>query len=99
MAKFSEFSQRDKTTLIKSEFSLLVKTIFENPDTLKALIAEKQIDNNQSKQIWKKINDFNSKTCVCCRRFDTSKMKLFPIEPELEPLIDVARTNAEKKKY
>jgi len=99
MAKFSDFSPSDKVSLIKHEFSALIKSVFENPALLKSFINEKLIDNGQSKSILQLVNKFNSKTCVCCRRYDPSKVKLIPIEPELEPLVDVARSIAEKKSY
>lgn len=99
MAKFSDFSQIDKIIVIKEEFSKLIRSVFDNPTILKSFIDEKLIDNNQSKSILQLVNKCNSKTCVCCRRYDPSKIKLVPVEPDLEPLVDVARNIAEKKNY
>jgi hypothetical protein len=100
MAKFSDFSPGDKVILIKQEFTTLVKSIFDTPEVLKTFIDQKLIDNKQSKSILQLINSFNSKTCVCCRRYDQAKVnKMIPINSELEPLVDMARSIAEKKLY
>jgi hypothetical protein len=96
---YSDFSPNDKITVLKQEFSAVIKSIFDTPEVLKTYVAQKFIDNAQSKSILNFVNRFNSKTCVCCRRFDPTKIKMVPIDPELEPLLDVARSNAEKKSY
>jgi hypothetical protein len=99
MASFLDLSINDKVTYIKREFSALVKNIFENPETLKGLINDKKLSNDQSKIILKVIDSFNSKTCSCCRRFDSNKLQLSPIQPELEPILDIAQGNVKARSY
>lgn len=96
---FSDLSAGDRISLTKREFSSVVKSIFENPESLKKLISDKIISNDQSKTIFKIVNALNSKTCACCRKFDPSKLQLSPIESELEPLLEIAQSNVKLRSY
>lgn len=97
--RFTELPVDNKISYVKNEFAILVKSIFDTPEILKTFITAQQISNAQSKAILNFVNKLNSKTCVCCRRYDPSKVKLLPIDPELEPVLDIARSIAEKKVY
>jgi len=96
---FADLTVNDKIAYTKREFAALAKTIFENPETLKSLITEKKISNDQSKIILQLIHKLNSKTCVCCRRFDASKLQMAPVEREFEPLLDIAQGNVKSRTY
>lgn len=96
---FQDLSIPDRITFTKREFSALVKNIFEHPETLKTLVNEKKLSNDQTKIILKIIHKMNSKTCVCCRRFDAAKLQLSPIDRELEPLLDIAQSNVKSRTY
>jgi hypothetical protein len=97
--RFQELNTPEKVEYIKREFSILVKSIFDTPEILKSWINEKHLSNGDAKSILKLVNGFNSKTCGCCRRYDPNKLKLIPVDPELEPILDLARSVAEKKVY
>jgi hypothetical protein len=96
---FKDLSDGDRISYTKHEFSELIKNIFENPEILKSLVNERKISNEQSKIMLDHIHKMNSKTCVCCRRFDAAKLKMAPVERELEPLLDVAQTNVKARSY
>lgn len=96
---FTELTVNDRIAYTKREFAALVKTIFENPETLKSLINEKKISNDQSKVVLQLIHKLNSKTCVCCRRFDAAKLQMAPVERDLEPLLDIAQGNVKSRTY
>lgn len=99
MASFRELSGRDQITYMKREFNSLTKTIFENPELLKIYVNEKMISDEQAHIILNHINKLNSKTCVCCRRYDPAKLKVSPIEKDLEPLLDIAQMVVMEKRY
>lgn len=99
MTSFNDYSVKDKITLTKREFSSLIKLIFDNPESLKTLIQEKKLSNEQSKLILKAVNKLNSKTCACCRRFDSSKLSAGPVEKEFEPILDIAQNNVKQRNY
>lgn len=99
MTYFADLPIEHKILYTKREFSALVKNIFEHPEMLKALVNEKKLSNEQSKIVLKIIHKMDSKTCVCCRRFDANKLQLSPIERELEPLLDIAQTNVKARTY
>ena len=96
---FAEMTAEDRITYTKREFSAIVRNIFENPETLKTYISDKKLSNDQSKVVLAIINKLNSKTCACCRKFDATKLKVTPIEAELEPLLDIAQVNVKSKSY
>lgn len=96
--RFEDLDETSKIEYMKREFNYLVKFIFDNPEGLKALVVEKKLSKEQAKLIFKNINCLNSSTCLCCRRFDQKLLKK-PIEPELEPLIDLAQATAKSKSY
>lgn len=97
--KYEEFNKLDKIEFVKNELKCLVKSVFEKPEMLKDFILDKRLSREESKAILKKLNSFNSKTCVCCRMFDSKKFKFFPLDSEIEPLVDIARSIAESKNY
>lgn len=96
---FAELSFRNKILYTKREFITLAKATFDNPEILKGFVNEKKISNDQSKIIVKFIHKLNSKTCVCCRKFDQSKLQLTPVEIELEPLLEIAQGNVKSRTY
>ena len=96
---FSELSIHDKISLTKGEFCKVVQRIFEDPESLKTMVSDKIISNDQSKNIFKMINTLNSKSCACCRKFDSSKLQINPIEPTLDPLLEIAQANVKLRKY
>lgn len=96
---FSDLPVTDRIAYTKREFATLVRSIFEHPETLKTMIVEKKLSNDQSKIILKLIHKLNSKTCVCCRRFDVSKLQMSPVEKDFEPLLDIAQENVKTKTY
>ena len=98
---FDDLSMRDKVAYTKREFIIIVKTIFENPENIKAYVNNKSISNDQSKDIIRCIfsEKLNSKKCSCCRRFDQNKLQLTPIEEVFEPLLEIAKTNVKSRRY
>jgi hypothetical protein len=96
---FNEFSHSDRASLVKKEFLALVKTIFEQPEKLKAYIQQGALSNEQGKYILMAIHALNISTCACCRKMDQRKIKLQPIDVELDPLLDIARSIAREKRY
>lgn len=99
MAYFSDLTINDRVAYTKREFSALIKTIFENPETLKSFINDKKLSNDQAKVVLKTVDTLNSKSCGCCRRFDPTKLQLTPIVAELEPILDIAQTNVKARSY
>lgn len=96
---FTDLSVPDRIAYTKKEFLVIVKSVFENPESLKSFVDQKKLSNEQSKLIFKFVNKLNSKTCMCCRKFDQSKLQMGPVERELEPLLDIAQTNVKAKAY
>lgn len=96
---FSDLSVNERISYMKREFSALIKSIFENPELLKSFIDQKRISNDQGKIVLSIINSLNSKSCVCCRKFDATKLRTTPIERELEPLLDIAQTTVKEKRF
>jgi hypothetical protein len=96
--KFDQLSPADKARAAKQEFQHLLRSIFENPETLKAMIADKKLTVVQSKAIIKSVNKLNARDCGCCRSFDATKLPL-PIQKELDPIIDIAHVNVRAKNF
>lgn len=99
MAYFNDFPPKDKINFIKTELVNLIKSVFENPILLKNYVVDKKISNDEAKQIFNQVNNFNSKPCSCCRRFDPAKVKMNPINFALEPLLDIAQETAKTRRY
>jgi hypothetical protein len=99
MAIFSDYSSQERAGFVKKEFIALIKSIFEYPEKLKAIIETGKLSNEQCKPLLVAINSLNTATCVCCRKLDQSKIKLAPVARELDPLIDIAFELARQKKY
>jgi hypothetical protein len=99
MAYFSDYPGNERAALVKRELMALIKSIFEQPEKLKAYIEQGRLSNEQCKPMLAAINDFNTSTCVCCRKFNQGKIKLNPISVELDPLLDIALEIAKQKHY
>ena len=97
------FQQLDTHTQIeftRSEFVRLAKSVFESPEILKQWFLEKKITAQQAKNILQSIDNLSSnKQCFCCKRFDQYKLKLTPIDVDLECLLDIAKQIVEAKLY
>jgi hypothetical protein len=92
--QFSQLKQEDQVLAIKDSFILLLEKIFHNPSILKdyakpeeCVLIEKFIAENI------KVGE-----CSCGECIDWSKL-CDHIPVELEPLIDVARKEAEAQSY
>lgn len=96
---FDEMSVNDRVKTIKKDYTNYVKAIFDDPSQLKGLITNKKITPDNARNILRKVNSFNAKDCACCRRFDMSKLQMGPLDPELEPLLDIVQETARKKNY
>jgi hypothetical protein len=99
MALFNNLSIQSKIQQVKHDFLQFVKSIFENPTILKSYIDQNKLSNDQSKVIISKLNILNSKSCGCCRRFDSKKLSMNPISIELEPLLEIAQQIAKQRNY
>jgi hypothetical protein len=95
---FDGLSQENKVAYVKQEYNSLIKNIFEHPETLKQYILDKKLSNKQAKDIFSVLNGANISKCGCCRQFDPKLLKT-PLNPELEPLIDLAQASARAKYY
>jgi hypothetical protein len=93
---FDGLTQENKVAHIKQEYNSIIKCIFEHPETLKQLVVDKKLSNKQAKEIFAVLNTANTSVCGCCRIFDPKKLKT-PLNPELEPLIDLAQEKAKAK--
>jgi hypothetical protein len=98
MMDFSQLSSQQQLEIIKKEFAILVKNIFEEPKLLLNYVNEAKITKSQSRYMLKHINTLNTEKCECCRRFDPTKLNL-PIRVELEPLIDIVQSSVKSKQY
>lgn len=96
--KFEQLPPNDKIRYAKQEFQSVVRNIFEHPEMIRNLIDSKKLTILQSKAIIKSINKLNTYECGCCRRFDATKLQ-FPIQKDLEPIIDIAQSNVRTKNY
>lgn len=99
MAYFNDYSQSQKVGLIKKDYIAYIRLLFDDPSQLKTLITEKKITAENAKSILQKINELNAKPCACCRMFDQTKLQMGPIDPELNPLLDIVQQVALKKYY
>jgi|ERR1700722_4118063 len=95
---FEDLNNQEKIDVMKQEFIVLVKSIFDKPDTLKVYTSNKSLSRDQAKQIFKTLNKLNVNKCLCCRKFDQSLLST-PIDRELEPLIDIAQSTARSRSY
>jgi hypothetical protein len=96
--KFEQLPLSDKARFAKQEFQNIIRSIFEQPETLKTMIADKKLTVAQAKAIIKSVNKLNAMDCGCCRRFDAAKLPL-PIQKELDPIINIAYVNVRTKNY
>jgi hypothetical protein len=87
---FSQLPDNHKLEYTKREFTVIIKSIFENPEVLKTYIASNALTTKQAKAIFQLVNTFNSKDCICCRKFDTKKIITRPIPEDLTPVLDIA---------
>jgi hypothetical protein len=87
---FDGLAPENKVAHIKQEYNNIIKNIFEHPETLKQYVLEKKLSNKQAKDIFSALNAANTSKCGCCRRFDPKLLKT-PLDPELEPIIDMAQ--------
>lgn len=99
MAHFTDYPGNERAALVKRELMTLIKSIFDQPEKLKAYIEQGKLSNEQCKPMLAAINDLNTSTCVCCRRLNQGKIKLNPISVELDPLLDIALEIAKHKNY
>jgi hypothetical protein len=95
---FEDLSNQEKIDVMKREFITLLKSVFDNPESLKVYITNKTLSKEQAKQIFKNLHKLNANKCPCCRRFD-SRLLGTPIDRELEPLIDIAQSTARSRSY
>jgi hypothetical protein len=96
------FHQLDLFTQIeytRREFVSLVKTVFEAPEIMRQWLLDKKLSNEQAKEILIATDKMAMGACFCCKRFDQYRLKLTPIEPSLEPLLDIARQSVKAKLY
>lgn len=96
---FIDLGHRDQIRVIKDEFVIIVRSIFERPNSLKQYVNNGQVDNDQSQAIFKSINELNDRPCVCCRHFAYHKLCLTPIDKTLEPLLEIAKINVKTRNY
>jgi hypothetical protein len=97
MPYYADLSIGDKITVIKREYSEFIKTIFHKPESLQSLVDQNKITIGQAKSIIKSLEKLNASDCVCCRRYSPDKLKLKPIDKDLDPLLEVARDMMRKK--
>lgn len=80
----------DNVELIKKRFGELIEELFNYPLSINRYVAYGYISKNQAKQIRNNLNTLNYYTCLCCRKFDKTKL-IIPVEEVLEPIIDIAK--------
>lgn len=95
---FEDLSNEQKIEVMKREFITILKSVFDNPESLKAYVTNKKLSREQAKQIFKNLHKLNMNKCPCCRKFD-QKLLTTPIDRELEPLIDIAQSSAKSRSY
>lgn len=95
---FEDLSNEGKIDVMKREFITVLKSVFDNPESLKSFITNKKLSREQAKLIFKNLHKFNKNKCPCCRQFD-QKLLTTPIDTELEPLIDIAQSSAKSRTY
>lgn len=93
---FDGLTAENKVAYIKQEYNNIVKSIFDHPETLKQFVINKKLSNKQAKEIFGVLNTANTSKCGCCRQFDPKLLKT-PLNPELEPIIDMAQANVKSK--
>lgn len=99
MYSFNELNKFDRIRLVKAEFMSLVSLIFNNPEQLKVFVENKQLSIGQAKNVFRTVNSFNSNSCFCCRKFDQRKVLFHPIDQNLQPIIDIAQSILQNKKF
>jgi hypothetical protein len=96
---FHQLDQISQIEFTRREFVSLVKRVFESPEIMKQMLLEKRLSNEQAKQILAALDNLSQGACYCCKRFDQYRLHLKPIEPILEPLLEIARQNVKAKLY
>jgi enamine deaminase RidA (YjgF/YER057c/UK114 family) len=87
---FDELPYTEQIVLIKQRFNSLIEAIFNDPLSIYRYVEVGSISKQQAKQIRNSLNIFNHYTCLCCRKFDKTKIAT-PIEEVFEPLIDITK--------
>ena len=87
----------NKIRELKTEFINLVRSIFDNPEQIKNIITKNNLSLDDAKKILSHILDLNANECICCRTFDQKKLKLAPIDSELESLLSIVQKQYNEK--
>jgi hypothetical protein len=97
--KFSALGSSDQVKVMKTEFTNMVKSLFDNPEQLKQFVNDKKISIEQAKSIIVCVNRFNAMECGCCRRFEPQKLNAVPLDKNLEPILDLVQENIRRKEF
>ena len=96
LMSFEELSYTDQVGLIKHEFENLIERLFIEPRSTYRYVETGDITKKQAKLIRNKLNTLNYYSCLCCRRFDKTKLTL-PVEEVFEPIIDIVKKSLKQK--
>lgn len=95
--KFSELSKKDQISKVKSKFGDLVTHVLNDVERIEKLTISDE--SKKSMLTYVKTLDEKNKGCVCQECHDQEDFKKMPIDPAFEPLIEVAKVEAEKETY
>lgn len=96
--KFAELSEKEKISKIKEEFHNIVINVMNDSKRIKNHLKN-EVDAQNLLQFLEGTIEKENDGCHCTNCADYNKYVQIPLEPALEPLVEVARNVVQDKDF
>jgi hypothetical protein len=97
--KFDTLSEKNQIYWVKKSLESIIYNIFLDPKTLNNYVLANQMSKMDAKKIIKSLKNLNYYDCLCCRKFDSKKLKFSPLDEAYDPLVQIAQLKAKLGDY